>query len=79
MRKCKHMETIDFSECFHVNDECVEIISKETFHLQTLKLNGLQITDEALWSIKRHCKYLKVIFIYSIQNITIKLIIILLY
>lgn len=60
-RKCPFLVSIDLSECLNVADSTVQLITKASFRLETLKLNGCkQITNYIFDDIDDNCKYLKV-------------------
>lgn len=60
-KKCLYIDSIDLSECSHVSDSLIELLTTDFPELVTLKINGCsQLTDKTLYIINENFKHLKV-------------------
>uniref|UniRef100_A0A182J5X2 F-box domain-containing protein n=1 Tax=Anopheles atroparvus TaxID=41427 RepID=A0A182J5X2_ANOAO len=61
---CPALEHVDLSDCFHVNDRCVESLSKHLLRLRLLKLVRLPLlTGASVDSLVNNCKVLRYLHI----------------
>ncbi|CRK90144.1 CLUMA_CG003860, isoform A [Clunio marinus] len=70
VKNCPAIEILDLSEVANIDDDVVEIITKNLQRLQILKLNGNdKITATSFDHIYKHCKDIKNLYLRNCPNL----------